>query len=246
MNAALEFNNLTIGYDRHPAVHHLEGKVEKGALLAIIGPNGAGKSTLLKSIMGTLLPLSGKIDYCGQKRKNIAYLPQLAELDLKFPISVYDLIAMGCWRKSGLFGGLNAALKHKIADAIHTVGLNGFESRPIGTLSGGQMQRALFARLLLQDASLILLDEPFAAIDTKTVDDLIRLIRHWQSEGRTVLAVLHDMAIVAQHFPQTLLLAREMIAWGKTQDVLQPQNMLRARQMVEAFDSHAPVCEQAA
>ena len=126
------------------------------------------------------------------------------------------------------------------------MGLNGFENRPIGTLSGGQMQRALFARLLLQDATLILLDEPFAAIDTKTVDDLIHLIKHWNSEGRTVLAVLHDMLIVEQHFPDTLLLARKSIAWGKTSAVLHQDNLLRARQMVEAFDVRAPVCEQAA
>ena len=128
LNPTLKFNNLTLGYDRHPAVHHLHGEIPKGTLLAIIGPNGAGKSTLLKSIMGTLLPLSGYIDYCGQKQKNIAYLPQLADIDLKFPISVYDLVSMGCWRKSGLFGGLSTLLKHKIADAINTVSLNGFEN----------------------------------------------------------------------------------------------------------------------
>ncbi len=243
---ALKFHNLTLGYDRHPAVHHLEGEIRAGSLLAVVGPNGAGKSTLLKSIMGILPPLDGYIERGKLDPRQFAYLPQAAEMDRDFPISVHDLVAMGNWRKLGLFGALNPQARHRIQHALEAVGLNGFETRPIGTLSGGQMQRALFARLLLQDASVILLDEPFTAVDAKTTADLLELIRRWHGENRTVIAVLHDMTIVKSHFPQTLLLAREAIAWGETASALQPENLLKARLMVEAFEHEAHICEKAA
>src|SRR5581483_9661534 len=117
-----------------------------------------------------------------------------------------------------------------------------FESRAIGTLSGGQMQRMLFARLLLQDARVIVLDEPFTAIDAKTSADLLDLVRRWHSEERTVISALHDIDLVKTHFPHTLLLARSPVGWGDTRDVLTPQNLLKARQMCEAFDEHAAAC----
>ena len=104
------------------------------------------------------------------------------------------------------------------------------------------MQRALFARLLLQDADIILLDEPLTAIDSKTAADLLDLVRRWHSEHRTVVAVLHDMALVRETFPQTLMMARELVAFGRTADVLTPENLLAARRMIEAFDEGAHVC----
>jgi zinc/manganese transport system ATP-binding protein len=242
MTAALRFRDLTLGYDRHPAVHHLDGSVAEGALLAVVGPNGAGKTTLLKGIVGILPPLEGGIELA-LARQEIAYLPQIAEIDRSFPIIVYDLVAMGLWRRSGLTGGIGRHERERIEAAVASVGLEGFENRAIGTLSGGQMQRALFARLLLQDAQLILLDEPFASLDTKTVSDLLDLIRRWHGEKRTVIAVLHDLEIVRARFPAALLLAREPVAWGETPEVLTPENLLKARRMCEAFDSTAEVCE---
>ncbi len=242
MNAALEFRNVTLGYDRHPAVHHLNGTVESGALIAVIGPNGAGKSTLFKGVVGLLKPLAGRIERGSLKATEIAYLPQAAEIDRSFPINVYDMVAMGLWRRTGLTGGIGPAARRKVHEAIAAVGLTGFEGRPIGSLSGGQMQRTLFARLLLQDASIILLDEPFTAIDAKTAADLFDLVRRWHSENRTVLAALHDVELVRTGFPQTLLLAREPVAWGATRDVLTPENLLKARRMCEAFDDHAAAC----
>ncbi len=246
MAAALAFQNLTLGYDRHPAVHHLSGEIGEGALLAVVGPNGAGKSTLLKGIVGVLRPLGGKISRAGLRAQDIAYLPQIAEIDRSFPISVYDLVAMGLWKRAGLLGGIGGTDRSKIASAIEAVGLRGFEERAIGTLSGGQMQRALFARLLLQDARVILLDEPFASLDSKTVSDLLELVRRWHGEKRTVVAVLHDFEIVKQHFPESLLLAREPVAWGKTGEALSAENLLKARRMSEAFDDRAGICEDAA
>ena len=169
MTASVSFQNLTLGYDRHPAVHHLDTEISEGSLTAVVGPNGAGKSTLLKGMMGAISPLEGNIDFSGFERKDIAYLPQQSEIDRSFPISVLDLVSMGLWREIGAFGRLGRGRRAQVSEAIAAVGLTGFEKRPIGSLSGGQMQRALFARLLLQDAKLVLLDEPFTAIDAKTM-----------------------------------------------------------------------------
>jgi zinc/manganese transport system ATP-binding protein len=242
MTAALQFRDLTLGYDRHPAVHHLDGAIASGALIAVVGPNGAGKSTLFKGIVGVLKPLAGGIDLCGLRARDVAYLPQIAEIDRTFPISVYDMVSMGLWRQAGLFGGIGRAAREKVRAAMAAVGLSGFEERPIGTLSGGQMQRTLFARLLLQDARVIVLDEPFNAIDAKTAADLCDLVLRWHSEKRTVIAALHDLDLVKSIFPEALLLAREPVAWGATRDVLTAENLLKARRMCEAFDEHADAC----
>lgn len=246
MNAQMQFRDVTLGYDRHPAVHHLTGAVERGALMAVVGPNGAGKSTLFKGIVGIIPPLAGSIDLAGLSTREIAYLPQIADIDRSFPIHVYDLVAMGLWRQTGLFGGVGRRERDRIHHAIEAVGLTGFEERPIGTLSGGQMQRVLFARLLLQNAQLIVLDEPFNAIDARTAADLLDLVRRWHAERRTVVAALHDLELVRAHFPDVLLLAREPVAWGSAADVLTPENLLKARQMCEAFDEKAAACHVAA
>src|SRR5215472_5402929 len=242
MSCALQFRNLTLGYDRHPAVHHLDGRIESGALMAVVGPNGAGKSTLFKGIVGMLKPFAGRIERDGLLPQDIAYLPQAAEIDRTFPINVYDLVAMGLWRRTGLFGGVGAKARDLIEQAIAAVGLTGFEDRAIATLSGGQMQRMLFARLLLQDARIIVLDEPFNAVDAKTSADLFDLVQRWHGEQRTVLTAMHDIDFVRTNFPETLLLAREPVAWGSTATVLTPENLLLARRMCEAFDESAAEC----
>jgi len=242
MTAQLQFRNLTLGYDRHPAVHHLDGAVEAGTLTAVVGPNGAGKSTLFKGVVGVIKPLAGSVERGGLSLQDIAYLPQIAEIDRSFPISVYDMVAMGLWHRTGLFGGIDRKAQHEVEHAIAAVGLNGFEGRPIATLSGGQTQRMLFARLLLQDARVIVLDEPFNAIDAKTMADLLDVVRRWHQEKRTVLAALHDVQLVKANFPQTLLLARQSVAWGDTAEVLTPENLLTARRMCEAFHDDAAAC----
>ncbi|MCA3654922.1 MAG: ATP-binding cassette domain-containing protein, partial [Methylobacterium sp.] len=150
-----------------------------------------------------------------------------------------------CSRR-GLFGRISRSDRDRTYEAIGRVGLDGFEDRSIRTLSGGQLQRLLFARLMLQDAPLILLDEPFAAIDQRTIVDLLVIIENWHREGRTILCVLHDLEVVRQHFPESLLIAREPIAWGPTATVLTDANLSRARSMSEAFDREAALCERAA
>ena len=242
MSYALSFRDLTLGYDRHPAVYRLDGEIAEGALTAIVGPNGAGKSTLLKGVIGAIRPLEGRISFGAFARSDVGYLPQQSDIDRSFPLSVVDLVAMGLWREIGAFGHLRAANRVRVADAISAVGLAGFESRPLGSLSGGQMQRVLFARLLLQDARLVLLDEPFSAIDVRTTVDLIGVVRRWHGEGRTVLAVSHDLDTVRAHFPQTLMLARELVAHGPTAQVLTAENQFRAHQMCEACAGPPHTC----
>lgn len=231
MSAALTFENLTLGYNRHPAVHHLYCQFEQGSMTAIVGPNGAGKSTLLKSIAGLLPPMEGRLARMADAR--IAYLPQQSEVDRSFPLRVADLVAMGLWETIGAFGSLSKADHQRVADALQAVGLAGFAKRSIAALSGGEMQRVLFARLILQDADIILLDEPFAAVDARTTADLLRLIADWNRDGRTVIAVLHDHDMVREHFPQTLMLAQELVAHGPTANVLTLENRSRARGLTE-------------
>lgn len=238
----ITLKNLTLAYERHPAVHHLSGTFAGGSLTAVVGPNGAGKSTLLKALAGLLPVASGAIDLGDLKRGELAYLPQQASLDRSFPISLFDFAALGLWHSLGAGGGLGRREKQKVMEILERVGLAELAKRPIGTLSGGQLQRTLFARILLQDARVILLDEPFAGIDTKTQDELFHLIEAWQKEGRSTIAVLHDLSIVRAHFPQTLILAREPIAWGPTVEVLSDRNLLHARRHGEAWDEHAPIC----
>jgi zinc/manganese transport system ATP-binding protein len=240
VNTALKLVDLTVSYDRHPAVHHLSVEIPAAEMTALVGPNGAGKSSLLKAMMGLAPRIEGRIE-CSARR--IAYLPQQAEIDRSFPISVLDTVLLGRWSRFGAFGKADKADVHDAHHAIESVGLGGFERRPIDTLSVGQFQRVLFARLLLQDADLVLLDEPFAAIDAKTVIDLMDVIRRWRSEQRTVIAVLHDLDQVRRDFPNSLLLARELVASGPTGTALSTENLLRARAMAEAWDEHAGACE---
>lgn len=242
----LAFEQLTLGYGAAPAVQRLDCEIATGSLTAVVGPNGAGKSTLLKAAAGVLRPLAGRVRRASSGPDQIAYLPQQSDLDRSFPISVTDVVGMGLWREIGPFGWLSPRQKSRIKDAISAVGLDGFETRHVARLSGGQMQRVLFARLLLQDAPLILLDEPFTAIDMPTLADLLEIIRRWNSEERTVLVVLHDIDIVRAHFPETLLLARELVAHGPTERVLTAENQFRARQMCEACAGPPHVCGRSA
>ncbi len=237
--AAIRLHDLTIAYRGHPAVHAVEGAFAQGSLTAIVGPNGAGKTTLLSAIAGRLTPASGRVDIDAACAGRIAWLPQQSEIDRSFPIHVMDLAGLGLWSRCGSLRGLTAAQRNEIHGALHTVGLTGFERRAIGALSVGQFQRVLFARVLLQDAPVILLDEPFSGVDARTTADLLAVIRRWHTEGRTVIAVLHDMAQVRQHFDQALLLARRCVAWGPTGGVLQPEHLLRARQLSESWDEVA-------
>jgi zinc/manganese transport system ATP-binding protein len=242
--AAITLRDLTVAYRGHPAVHHVSGTFAAGSLTAVVGPNGAGKSTLLAAIGGTIRHFEGRIER--EPTLRVAYLPQASSLDRSFPVRVDEVVAMGLWSRIGSFGGLRRDDRRAVDEALAAVGLAGFAARWLGELSAGQAQRVLFARVLLQDAGLILLDEPFNAIDARTTADLLALLQRWKREARTVIAVLHDLDQVREHFEQVLLLARERVAWGPTAQVLKAEHLFKARQMAEAWDEAAPRCEVSA
>jgi zinc/manganese transport system ATP-binding protein len=241
--AAIAVCNLTVAYNRHPAVHHLSGSFGEGSLTALCGPNGGGKSSLLKAIVGLAPIVSGHVDIAAGRKRAIAYLPQVVEVDRGFPLKVLDVADLGHWRRNGAFGRLTAAHRQQSLRALAAVGLQGLEHRPIEALSVGQFQRLLFARLIVEDAPIILLDEPFNAIDQRTTEDLLRLIVGWSKQGRTVVAAIHDLDMARRAFPEALLIAREPIAWGAAHEVLNDANLAKARSLAEGWLENAPVCE---
>jgi zinc/manganese transport system ATP-binding protein len=210
--------DVTVRYGRRVALDAVSGEFVSGSLTAVVGANGTGKSTLLAAIAGAVRLARGVVVCAARQR--LAYLPQIASIDRDYPLTVSELITLGGWQEFGAFRSPGTALRERAAVVADTVGLAGRLRRPIGEISVGELQRALFARLILQDAAVILLDEPFAAVDTQTVAVLLDQVMRWHQEGRTVIAVLHDLDLVQAHFPSTLVLARRCVAWGKTQVAL--------------------------
>jgi zinc/manganese transport system ATP-binding protein len=225
---AITVANICVTYGRQIALDGVSGAFGAGSLTAVVGPNGAGKSSFLKALAGVQPLHGGDITYSQPIRGRLAYLPQQSELDRDYPITVAELVALGAWRSIGAFRPLSDNLVDSIDKAIAQVGLEGFAGRLVAELSAGQFQRALFARLIVQDASLILLDEPFAALDENTTADMIQLIKSWYREQRTIIAVLHDLDQVRADFPSTVLLARHCIAWADTKMVLSAANLATA------------------
>ena len=239
-------HNLSAGYDRHPVVHHLSGSFVDGAMSAIVGPNGGGKSTLLKCMAGFAPPMTGRIDFGGLSPRDIAYLPQQFEIDRTFPISVLQVVMLGHWPRLGAWGRMGKMQRDAAMQALAQVGMASFAAQPVISLSTGQWQRVLFARLSLQRAKLILLDEPFAAIDGRTTHDLLHVLEGWSRGGATVIAVMHDFALVRDHFAQCLVLARELVAWGETRAAISDSNLARAAAMAADWAGSADICARPA
>lgn len=217
-DAGIILRNVTVCYGRRVALEALTGEFLAGSLTAVVGANGAGKSTLLAGIAG-VVRLAGGVVNCPARRR-LAYLPQLTAIDRDYPLTVAELITLGGWREFGAFRAPGKALRARAAAAAETVGLAGRLERPIAEISVGEFQRALFARLILQDAAVVLLDEPFTGVDAPTMAMLLDQVTQWHREGRTVIAVLHDLELVRARFPSTLVLARRCLAWGTTEEAL--------------------------
>ena len=225
----IALRNLSVCYGERCAFEGLSGEFQSASLTAVVGPNGAGKSSLLKALAGIVRPATGEVVCDARAHHRLAYLPQQDEFDRGFPITVAELVALGGWRNFGSVREPPPRVTESVFEALVAVGLVSVTDRQIAELSVGQFQRALFARLLLQDADVILLDEPFASLDESTTEDLLHFLRRWHGEGRTVIAVLHDLDCVRRHFPSTLLLARSPIAWGETDLSLSVDNLARAQ-----------------
>jgi zinc/manganese transport system ATP-binding protein len=238
--APINLHNISIGYDGDAIIRNLSGCFAPGSLTAIAGENGRGKSTLVKGLVGELPLAAGHIDTSGMTGAHIAYLAQTSTLERSFPFTVADTVILGAWAQIGAFRAVNRKIAQNAHQALCQVGLEKHGHHPISTLSAGQLQRVLFARLILQNAAVIILDEPFNAIDMATIRDLIGIIRGWHKDGRTVIAVLHDFAHIRTYFPQTLLLHANGHAWGPTDRVLPPNPYVPPRpgNMPEHADLH--------
>ena len=224
----VELKDLMVSYDRTIAIQGVTGALMPNTLTALVGPNGGGKSTLLKALQGLIAPNSGEIHWDGDHPRTMSYLPQLNELDRSFPLVVEEVVGMGLWSKIGPFCKANKSHMNLIQSAMKRVGIPHLKNRLISELSGGQFQRMLFARIILQDASLIILDEPFSGVDAHTAESLLELIQEWHADGKTILVVLHDLGYVQKYFPETLLIARQCLGWGKTSKVLTKTNIKKA------------------
>lgn len=219
MSDLISLENVTVRYGRQVALSEVSGHFHKGSLTAIAGPNGAGKSTLLKLIVGTLKPRSGRIEIA--KNISMAYLPQATSLQHDFPLSVLQAVCTGFWSAVGNVGSITAEMKIRAGEALAEVGLRGFEERQLSSLSGGQFQRLLFARVIVQNADLILLDEPFAAVDAETTGRLIQLLLNWHRQGKTIICVLHDLLLIQKYFPDSFVLAGKCLGHGHTHKMLE-------------------------
>jgi zinc/manganese transport system ATP-binding protein len=217
-DGCVTLRDVTVRYGRRVALEGLSGRFEAASLTAVVGANGAGKSTLLAAIAGTVRLAGGSVDCPARSR--LAYLPQLATVDRDFPLTVAELIALGRWREFGAFRAPGPAVRAQVTEAAETVGMAGRLERRLHELSVGELQRTLFARLILRDAAVILLDEPFAAVDERTTVVLLDQVARWHQERRTVVAVLHDLDLVRARFPSTIVLARRCVAWGTTEAAL--------------------------
>lgn len=200
----IELRELTIGYKNKPISSPISGKIETKTLTAIVGPNGVGKSTLLKTICGLLPPLSGNCVFTQDGINSIAWLPQHLNVEKDFPINIFEVVSMGCWPRRNIFKGLNHKDRECIDWALNQVGIADLKEKNINSLSGGQFQRMLFARLLVQDAPIMIMDEPFVGIDEETQEVLLRLIMKLHNKGKTIITVLHDIKLVESYFTHTI------------------------------------------
>ncbi len=226
---ALEVEDLTVAYDDDPVLWDVDLQVPPGIKMAIVGPNGAGKSTLVKAAMGLIPAVAGEVRVFGRPRARtrgeIAYVPQRATLSWDFPTDVLDVVTMGTYGQLGWVRRSGADERRRAESALAQVEMESFVRRPIAELSGGQQQRVLLARALVQDAPILILDEPFQGVDAPTERAIIEVLNGLATAGRTVLVVHHDLQTVPEYFDQVLLLNVRAIASGPVAEVFTEENL---------------------
>lgn len=218
----IKLEDVSYTYGKVHALEAVTGTFYAGSLTAVAGPNGAGKSTLLKVVAGIVDPQKGKVTVAPEVVGRIGYLPQTSEIERDYPLNVWQAVSTGLWPEIGSIRSLKSKeLSTRIQKALDEVGLSGLEQRQIGALSGGQFQRLLFARLLLQDPKVVLLDEPFAAVDAATTKKLMSILLRWHKEGRTIICILHDLMLIQKYFPQSFVLAGKCLGKGHTHELFE-------------------------
>jgi zinc/manganese transport system ATP-binding protein len=231
----ITLHNLSVHYGNRHALQDVSGTFHQGSLTAVAGPNGSGKSTLLKVIAGVIRPDSGSIELHQGKNKAMAYLPQTAHMQRDFPISVEEVVVTGFYPKLGEWKPIGRSHRDLAGKALREVGLSGYEDRQISELSGGEFQRTLFARVIVQDSPIILLDEPFTAVDAETTARLIRLLLKWHQEGRTVICVLHDLLLIQKYFPESMVLQGKCLGSGHTHKMFEQKLLSFDLDMAELY-----------
>ncbi|MEM6467018.1 MAG: ABC transporter ATP-binding protein [Pseudomonadota bacterium] len=234
VSVVLDIRNLALGYPDLTLFSNLTMQIEQGSTLAVLGANGSGKSTFVKLLLGLMHPLRGSLRWPKGKPSEVGYLAQMTEFDRRFPLRVRDLAAMGAWKGFGLSGRLDGASQRTVDDALAAADVLDIANQSLHTLSGGQLQRALFARVIMQDAPLILLDEPFAAVDQTTEADLLSIIDQWRAQGRAVVLVVHDLSSVLDHCDYALLLGKGQANFGLVDDVLTPERLVAQSYMSQS------------
>lgn len=228
-DSPLAVRGLTVAYGASPVVFSVDATLVPGQMTAIIGPNGAGKSTFLKAALGIVPRLAGTVSVFGEPlddvRYRIAYVPQRASVDWDFPTLVEDVVMMGLYETLGLLGRITGRHRARVRACLEKVGMERFANRQIGQLSGGQQQRVFLARALAQEADLYLLDEPFAGVDAATERAIISVLKDLRAEGKTVVAVHHDLATVPEYFDRVLLLNVRKIAEGSIEEAFTEENL---------------------
>lgn len=214
----MKIQGLTIAYKQKVAIDNVTLQIASGKLTGIVGPNGAGKSTLLKGMMGLIPREEGQVTLEDKPlsywRKKIAYVPQRSEVDLTFPITVFDMVLLGTYPALGLIKRPGKKEKQLALDALEQVEMTGFLKRQIGELSGGQLQRIFIARALAQHAEIFFLDEPFAGIDMTSEALIMKLLKKLRDNGKTIVVVHHDFHKVAAYFDDIILLNKKLVAHG--------------------------------
>lgn len=220
---------MTVRYGALLALDRVTLDIPCGSLTAVLGPNGAGKSTLLRSILGWHPLDRGEIRIGDAHTQHLlprlAYLPQRQAVDWDFPITVRGVVEQGRYPSRRWYERLSTEDGERIDRALGELDIADLAGRQIRTLSGGQQQRVFLARALAQGADIFLLDEPFGALDIHATEELAHILRAWEAQGRTVLAVVHDLALARAHFRQGVLLNRQLVAFGSVQDVLSEANI---------------------
>ncbi|CAK1228809.1 metal ABC transporter ATP-binding protein [Fructobacillus evanidus] len=228
----IKVRDMTVAYDSAPVFTNLSIQFEPGKITGIIGPNGAGKSTMIKGLLGLTSKQSGTATLADQpiakQLKHIAYVEQRAALDLTFPINVLDTVLTGTYPNLGLFKVPGKKEEKAALAALTDVKLAEFSQRQISELSGGQLQRVFVARAIVQDADVIILDEPFVGIDMKSEADIMAILKKWRAAGKTIIVVNHDLNKVTTYFDDLVIINHGIVAQGQTQAVFTKKNIATA------------------
>ncbi len=229
VTSPLSVHDMTVAYHRKPVLWDVDFDAPAGSLIGMIGPNGAGKSTLLKAALDLIPKASGRVMVFGkpyrQQRHLVGYVPQRESVDWDFPVNALDVVAMGLYRRIGWCRMVSRRHKQSAMQALEQVGMADFAKRQISQLSGGQQQRVFLARALVQDASLYLMDEPFAGVDASTETAIVNILQTLRTAGKTVLVVHHDLHTVRDYFDQVILLNMRIVAHGPTDEIFTPDNL---------------------